>query len=109
MKIKILTILQQLTNLHQLHFHSVIMCFFLMCGLMKHLLTSLKTFMYILTIKLTSSYPKATHRVYGYNTGDPDNEIIFYSDEPNHDNNIDTHADDYNFAAWQNMQNEYCW
>jgi len=37
-------------------------------------------------------------------------------DEPNHDNNIDTHSlsrnkngtDDYNFGAWQNMQNDYC-
>jgi hypothetical protein len=35
----------------------------------------------VLTYKLTSSNPAATPRVYGYRTGGPDNEIIFYSEE----------------------------
>jgi hypothetical protein len=35
----------------------------------------------VLTYKLTSSNPTATPRVYGYRTGGPNNEIIFYSEE----------------------------
>ena len=35
----------------------------------------------ILTYKLTTSNPSATPRVYGYRTGGPNNEIIFYSEE----------------------------